>query len=554
MNTSHNSTSQFATLPDILVIQLDRFNTRNVQPVTAVKYNETQSVITHKIQQHVQFNTSLNLSQFVNTELQHTSEYKLYAVIEHTGSELSDGHYFAYFYYNDEWYQLNDLGQQSQLISKVTWEYVSSRQAYMLFYVQNQHISVINIESMDIDEKHSGNDIIQPQHNLSSNECTDTVISNRLKYIYKLCTVLTGKTADTIQDLVPSPDTDVSVSWSEMTGTSITKLIETLTKQLYWTYQLNKSSKFLDIGSGFGRVLFHVMTAVPMKQCVGIECVLKRAQLSNEIRSCLLYGDWPSRVVKLPDYANDFNVRMNKDMARCYIYYGNITTYPQLIYNSTHVYMCDTRFTAETYQHILPAINQSNNVKVVISVRHTHVFEQLDHNNRPTKVSMEEALTNFALFKPGHTLTGSATTHIVNIYYRIHPYESDTNEQIQLRQQVEQNYELLIKYFTTHIRNRTETIEKYTEKFSIKFPKRKIHYLTQQQVQYVEPMKNWHVLCNQYIAPVGYESIEQLNQKLQLVAELQQQLQIIETTYNNLLEEIKQETIKLYKQPRTSKT
>ena len=61
-------------------------------------------------------------------------------------------------------------------------------------------------------------------------------------------------------------------------------------------YALGKSSSFIDVGSGYGKVVFHAAMAVPLKDAHGIEYVESRSKKVNEapakqlrVSSCIEY-------------------------------------------------------------------------------------------------------------------------------------------------------------------------------------------------------------------------------------------------------------------------
>ena len=58
-------------------------------------------------------------------------EHQLTGVVVHEGSSTSVGHYVAYVLADDQWLEANDCS-----ICEVSWEYVSTKEAYLLFYVR----------------------------------------------------------------------------------------------------------------------------------------------------------------------------------------------------------------------------------------------------------------------------------------------------------------------------------------------------------------------------------------------------------------------------------
>eukprot|EP00438_Fugacium_kawagutii_P011833 Skav236775 [mRNA] locus=scaffold1361:32085:49540:+ [translate_table: standard] len=109
------------TAPECLIIHLKRF---------AVDF---ASGDTEKIDTFVRFPMDLDLAPFVMGPGGQDAQYRLYAVVNHSGS-LSFGHYTAYCKVGEEehdrrWYLFNDA-----TVSAARESDVVSREAYMLFY------------------------------------------------------------------------------------------------------------------------------------------------------------------------------------------------------------------------------------------------------------------------------------------------------------------------------------------------------------------------------------------------------------------------------------
>mmetsp|Transcript_24025 Transcript_24025/g.39479 ORF Transcript_24025/g.39479 Transcript_24025/m.39479 type:complete len:93 (-) Transcript_24025:681-959(-) len=73
----------------------------------------------------------------------------------------------------------------------------------------------------------------------------------------------------------------VSEGYGEMTRGSLDRLLGLL-KGLPEAYKLSSESSFLDIGSGFGKVVFHMKLAGRVMKSEGIEFVRVRASVAEE--------------------------------------------------------------------------------------------------------------------------------------------------------------------------------------------------------------------------------------------------------------------------------
>ena len=102
-------TLDILSTPKVLVLQLKRF--QGLQ----------------KIDDFVRFPSKLRLN-FASVG---NGEHHLTGVVVHEGSSLRVGHYVAYVLADDQWLEANDCS-----IRKVSWEYVSTKEAYLLLYVR----------------------------------------------------------------------------------------------------------------------------------------------------------------------------------------------------------------------------------------------------------------------------------------------------------------------------------------------------------------------------------------------------------------------------------
>ena len=97
--------------PQVLLIQVLRFNIR-----------------LQKISDFVKFPLQLTNPHISNGNEQSFS-YQLRGLIVHVGSSLNSGHYICYFFTKGNWYKADD-----STITPVSWQRVSTLQAYMLLY------------------------------------------------------------------------------------------------------------------------------------------------------------------------------------------------------------------------------------------------------------------------------------------------------------------------------------------------------------------------------------------------------------------------------------
>lgn len=103
----------FWSFPDILVIDLKRFNSSNVK---------NQILVTFPLER-------LDLSSYVVGYDKESYVYDLFGVCNHTGSSLG-GHYTSFVKNaNGKWYLYNDTN-----VGEVSHEYIISSKAYCLFY------------------------------------------------------------------------------------------------------------------------------------------------------------------------------------------------------------------------------------------------------------------------------------------------------------------------------------------------------------------------------------------------------------------------------------
>ena len=105
---------QFWSFPDILIIDLKRFNNR---------FQKNQILVTFPLD-------NLDLSKYVIGYKKECYKYELYGICNHSGSVMG-GHYTSFVKNaNKNWYHFND--QDISLVN--TPENVITQKAYFLFY------------------------------------------------------------------------------------------------------------------------------------------------------------------------------------------------------------------------------------------------------------------------------------------------------------------------------------------------------------------------------------------------------------------------------------
>ena len=109
---------QFWSFPNVLVIALKRFNSKN---------QKNQIFVTFPLD-------DLNLSNYVIGYKKESYQYELYGVCNHSGGVMG-GHYTAYVRNaNNKWYNFNDTSVNEVALT----DHIISPKAYCLFYRKKQ--------------------------------------------------------------------------------------------------------------------------------------------------------------------------------------------------------------------------------------------------------------------------------------------------------------------------------------------------------------------------------------------------------------------------------
>jgi tRNA G46 methylase TrmB len=179
----------------------------------------------------------------------------------------------------------------------------------------------------------------------TSNPTTNTDDNKILLKIYNLVRKETDLFFDHHSD---DRKSTVSMTNGEITMGSLEKVLDIITTSIdNQEYRLTGSSKgFIDIGSGFGKVVFHVAFATGISRCHGIEYVPVRHNKSKEVL----------RMIRNLDLAALPNVDLMQ---------GDAADLESLDYS--HVYMYDKVFSVDLFEKLAPLINKSPEVKVLVS-------------------------------------------------------------------------------------------------------------------------------------------------------------------------------------------
>ena len=82
----------------------------------------------HKLTHFVQFPLQLT-TEHTSAENGQLLSYQLRGLIEHVGPSFANGHYFSYFFTEENWYKADD-----SVITPVSWQIVSDVESYNLLY------------------------------------------------------------------------------------------------------------------------------------------------------------------------------------------------------------------------------------------------------------------------------------------------------------------------------------------------------------------------------------------------------------------------------------
>ena len=125
---------------------------------------------------------------------------------------------------------------------------------------------------------------------------------------------------------------------------------------------LTPCSSFIDVGSGYGKVVLHAKLSVKVQKAVGIEYVPQRAQMASDALDELKSG-------KLSFVSKDALALLREPSTK--LLNGDATKYGK--FDFSHVYMYDKVFSDPTTELLAKQLNESAETKVLISYQR---FEQ----------------------------------------------------------------------------------------------------------------------------------------------------------------------------------
>jgi SAM-dependent methyltransferase len=202
----------------------------------------------------------------------------------------------------------------------------------------------------------------------------------------------------------------VSETYGETTEPALTKLINIL-KNLPIPFTLSKenNSNFLDIGSGFGKVVFHTQLQSNIDRSVGIEFVEKRYNTSRNILKFYSnkINEWNSSIIENPDDDDDNIIRTGNDNSTIEFFQGDVTSspYSKILSTFSHIYMFDKVFTDSFYDLMIPKFDKLKDLAVLVCYRN---FEFLKN----------KGLTNFSLVGKLKMKTTGKECYLAYIYLR----------------------------------------------------------------------------------------------------------------------------------------
>jgi hypothetical protein len=127
-----------------------------------------------------------------------------------------------------------------------------------------------------------------------------------------------------------SEPTTLSPGYGEITRAGITKILKYLQLEAPEHLRMGSESTFIDIGSGFGKVVFHAKLQTQARRCIGIECVKFRNQKAQTI-------------------ANSLQLEVE-------LVEGDATEFS---FTESHIYCYDYIFSEATHSKLLPLIEKS---------------------------------------------------------------------------------------------------------------------------------------------------------------------------------------------------
>ena len=139
--------------------------------------------------------------------------------------------------------------------------------------------------------------------------------------------------------------------------------------EMWADLNLCEDSTFIDVGSGYGKVVFHAALSAKVAKSVGIEYVPSRAQKASEVQAALLSGDRA--------FMTDEGRRLVSP-PRCELEQGDATT--RGAFKFSHIYMYDRVFNEKTLALLAKQLNRSN-FQVLVTYQRVELWRRLGLRN-----------------------------------------------------------------------------------------------------------------------------------------------------------------------------
>lgn len=165
--------------------------------------------------------------------------------------------------------------------------------------------------------------------------------------------MVSGKRKRGEQNETSRKDCSASEGYGEATQGSFQKILDFL--QSNKVTEINRDSSFIDVGSGYGKVVMHTLFATDAKRVLGIELVDSRHCIASEV-----YADLTSESSDALSEDQKYKLR-----ERCEFLMQDATAF-QRIDEFSHIYMFDKVFDSKTMVKMAEVLRNIN-FKVLIS-------------------------------------------------------------------------------------------------------------------------------------------------------------------------------------------
>lgn len=129
---------------------------------------------------------------------------------------------------------------------------------------------------------------------------------------------------------------------------------------------LTEESSFIDVGSGYGKVVFHAALSARVAKSVGIEYVPSRAKKASEVQEELSRESGPAFMTE--------EARALVTPPRCVLEQGDATT--RGAFRFSHIYMYDRVFNEKTLALLAKQLNRSS-FKVLVTYQRVELWRRL---------------------------------------------------------------------------------------------------------------------------------------------------------------------------------